>query len=463
MKQNHSTIVTDLSFGDQGKGTTVDYLARLGNVSAVIRYTGGSQPAHNVVTTDGRHHTFRQIGSGTFVEGVHTHLSRFVLLDPMELAAEVKLLSNLGCVDVITRLSVDEDVKVITPFHRDANFVREQSRGNQAHGTCGMGIGETMAMSLARPDITVYAKDLKEKATLTRKFRLIREYFESSLFSQTSYKELLPEEGVTGNRPWFGGVKPEVWADLYYEVGKHLNIVSGTYLHKLSLEGNLIFEGAQGVLLDEWYGFHPHTTWGTTTPANAETLLREIGYSGTIEKLGVLRAYQTRHGAGPFVTEDTELTQLLPDTHNENHGWQGLFRVGWFDLVMARYALLVSGGVDSLVITNIDRFLATEKKKICNAYLFHQGDVSPLEKAMLLDVSAQGKFLTAYGLKKKGVLTDLSYQENLTGLLNKAIPSYTSFDGSMQAYLECIESVLSIPISITSHGPTALDKRIKNK
>lgn len=101
-----------------------------------------------------------------------------------------------------------------------------------------------------------------------------------------------------------------------------------------------MFEGAQGVLLDEWHGFHPYTTWSTTTFGNAETLLAEAAMTAT--RLGVVRCYLTRHGPGPLVTEDPTLE--LPDPHNGRNEWQGAFRVGHFDAVALRYAIEVAGG-----------------------------------------------------------------------------------------------------------------------
>src|SRR5436309_2467866 len=136
--------------------------------------------------------------------------------------------------------------------------------------------------------------------------------------------------------------------------------------------GTMIFEGAQGVLLDESFGFHPHTTWSNTTFANADSLLNEAEYEGSRTRIGVLRCYFTRHGPGPLVTEDASLRDRLCEPHNDASGWQGEFRVGSFDAVAARYALKAVGGVDSLVITHLDR-LPELPGRICNEYLMDNG------------------------------------------------------------------------------------------
>ena len=117
------------------------------------------------------------------------------------------------------------------------------------------------------------------------------------------------------------------------------------------------------MLLDEWHGFHPYTTWSTTTFANAETLLAEAGLTAT--RLGVTRCYLTRHGPGPLVTEDPTLE--LPEPHNGRNEWQGAFRVGHFDAVALRYALEVAGGVDGIALTHLD-VARRHPLRICDRY-----------------------------------------------------------------------------------------------
>jgi adenylosuccinate synthase len=120
------------------------------------------------------------------------------------------------------------------------------------------------------------------------------------------------------------------------------------------------------VLLDQEWGFFPHVTRSTTTFANAETLLEDAGFRGEKRRIGLLRAYGTRHGAGPFPTE-TDTLAVAP-CHNAVNPWQGEFRTGWFDAVTARYALDVVGGVDLLALTNVDRLIGLEGLKAAVAY-----------------------------------------------------------------------------------------------
>ena len=153
-------------------------------------------------------------------------------------------------------------------------------------------------------------------------------------------------------------------ADVYQHFARQVRIVDASYLGSLMNQaGTIIFEGAQGVLLDEWYGFYPYNTWSTLTFKNADTLLSENGFTGETTRLGLIRGYATRHGAGPFVTEDEYLTSHLQDHHNGNNPWQREFRVGYLDFVALRYALNVTGKVDGLVVTNLDRMNAVDEWK----------------------------------------------------------------------------------------------------
>jgi adenylosuccinate synthase len=170
----NATILVDLTFGDAGKGSLVDYLVRRDNAHTVIRFNGGAQAAHNVVLPDGRHHTFSQFGSGTFVPGVRTHLSRFMLFDPLALAAEERHLRSVGVTDAFDRLTLDRRALVVTPFQRAANRLREVARGDARHGSCGMGIGETMS-DVLDDNLALRGADLLNPSRLRRTLRQVQE------------------------------------------------------------------------------------------------------------------------------------------------------------------------------------------------------------------------------------------------------------------------------------------------
>ena len=140
-----------LGYGDDGKGAIVDWLCRdAGPGPHVVRFNGGAQAAHNVVTADGRHHTFAQFGSGSFARGARRSCRAFVLVDPLALAAEADTWPRPGVPDALDRLTVDRDALLTTPYHA-ANRAREAARGTGRHGSCGMGIGETARYALAHP------------------------------------------------------------------------------------------------------------------------------------------------------------------------------------------------------------------------------------------------------------------------------------------------------------------------
>jgi adenylosuccinate synthase len=350
---NKALIVIGLGFGDESKGATTDALARRHDAKLIIRFNGGPQTAHNVVCSDGRHHTFAQFGSASFIPGVRTHLSRFTLINPMNMLREEAHLREVGVTDAFDRLTVDEGCVVITPFQRSLNRLVEWSRGSKAHGSCGQGVGQARSDQIECGDKVLYAGDLRDEATVKAKLKFVQKRMQDKALELGDFH--------------YGKEAAHVFADIFddnvidwcwREYSKvPLKIVSSDYL-KLLVERNrnVIFEGAQGVLLDEKYGTAPHNTWTDCTCRNADTLLKEIGFDGTVQRIGVLRTYFTRHGAGPFETEDWRLTALLPELHNDNNGFQGTFRRGHFDAVQARYAVNVSGGVNEIALTHLDAF-----------------------------------------------------------------------------------------------------------
>lgn len=336
-------IVVGLGFGDEGKGTVVDALVRRHDLKTCVRFNGGAQAAHNVVTDDGRHHTFSQFGSGTFVPGVKTFLSRFMLVNPGAMLNEEAHLRTVGVHDAFDRMFIDGRALITTPYHQIVNRCLEKSRGENRHGSCGMGIGETVADGIERPQGAVRASDL------TNSSHEIAEKVESARNSLIArhpkfYNQLL-------DYPIQQAVKRLVDFALQCDI----RIVDTQRTKEILNEDGLIFEGAQGALLDEDFGFHPHTTWSRTTAANAVALLRESGNETPPFKVGVTRTFLTRHGDGPFPTEDPSLAELVKDDHNQTGEFQGVFRVGKIDPKLFDYAIDMNGGVDALAITHCDK------------------------------------------------------------------------------------------------------------
>ena len=195
----------------------------------------------------------------------------------------------------------------------------------------------------------------------------------------------------------------------------------------------MIFEGAQGVLLDELHGFQPHTTWSNTTFANANSLLYDYAPDVPSTRLGVLRSYFTRHGRGPLVTECSDLAGVLCEPHNDSDGWPGRFRVGLFDAVAVRYAVAVSGGVDQLAVTHLDRIQALPPK-ICHSY------------SLMQEIPTNNRSQT-------------QEQERLTRELFACQPVYERLEcADSKQFIAGIENAVSVKVGIGSVGTTANDK-----
>lgn len=411
-------IVVDLGYGDAGKGTVVDWLCSPRHprpARTVVRFNGGAQAAHNVITPDGRHHAFAQFGAGTFTAGVRTHLSRFVLVDPLALAAEAAHLASTGVPSALDLLTIDRDALLVTPYHQAANRIRELARGSEQHGSCGMGIGETARYALENPHDAPRAGDCITPRLLARKLAALR-------------------DRLTGELGPLPAPPPDDVRDACRAFAGRVSLVGGDYLSWLLRQGPAVFEGAQGILLDEWRGFHPYTTWSTTTFANAQQLLAEAGQ--TAIRLGVTRTYQTRHGPGPFVTEQTALN--LPEPHNARNKWQGPFRTGHLDAVALRYAIQAAGGVDAIALTHLDTAARHPELRLCHAY--YTDGQQPVTRLA------------------PGPANDLGYQQQLTEMLLTARPVY-SHPGADWADL--IEQETGAPVVLRSHGPTAADKTAK--
>ena len=452
LTENQAILIADLGYGDAGKGSMVDYLTRATGAHTVVRYNGGAQAAHNVITPDGRHHTFAQFGSGTFVPGTRTHLSRFMMLHPLAILTEERHLQSLGISDAFARLSIDRDALVTTPFQQAANRIKELARGDSRHGSCGMGVGETMSDWLTCGSDVPIAGDLSERDGTVKKLRRMCEIKLSQLepvLEAASGNKNIAEELKAFHDPHF----IDATADIYQHFARQVRIVEADYLGSLlNQPGTTIFEGAQGVLLDEWYGFYPYNTWSTLTFKNADNLLSENDFTGESLRLGLIRGYATRHGAGPFVTEDTCLSAQIPDTHNGDNPWQREFRVGFLDFVALRYALNVTGRIDGLVVTNLDRMDAIEEWQYCNRY-------KAMEDPSLTEDFFQTDEQGISDIKIPADPTNLGRQEALTNLLFKMRPIYDTGPKDEAAYLDLISQALGVPVFYTSHGPTALDKK----
>lgn len=455
--EREAVVIVDLGFGDQCKGSICDHYARRRNAHTVVRFNGGAQAGHNVVTSDGRHHTYSQFSSASFVPTVRTHLSRYMILDPLSMLFEERHLREVGVENIFARTTISENALVITPFHRSANRLREFARGANRHGSCGIGIGETVSDALGLGAEAIRVRDLNDPKKLADKLKHYQDYKRRTLSETIDQCRPVPEAAELIQIYEAADVIP-IFIEMLQPFVRQARVVPNDYLGEiLNAPGCVIFEGAQGVLLDEGYGFHPHTTWSTCTSKNANTLLREYDYDGRVERVGVLRAYSTRHGEGPFVTEDFELAAQIPDTRGLTNDWHNPFRIGWLDLVATKYSLEVCGDIDYLAMSCLDRLEAIPEWRVASAYTLPK-----------TEPEADRHFAKDKGLLKSikvDPYRDLNFQEQLTRLLLKAKPVYETsaaspnFETRVVEHLSRISTELAVPIKIASFGPTANDKR----
>lgn len=436
MARQRAFLVAGLLFGDESKGSMVDYLVRVLEAHTVIRYNGGGQAGHNVVTPDSLHHCFAQFGSGTLVARTETYLSPFMFVDPLRMVSEYDVLVDKGIRDAWGRLTIHAECPIVTPFHKFAGQMRELARGKDRYGSCGMGVGEAMNDFAKNPEECLRIADLFHVDDMYHKLVKLQKnkmkVAESISRSVPSSAEIAAcDMEIRSSRLL------ERCLESYAVFSKFpIRVDHGTFWKEvLNQPGNIVFEGAQGFLLDRRYGFTPYVTKSDCTFRNATRLLG--GYTGAITKLGVLRVYATRHGNGPFVTEDESLTPLLPDPINAENPWQGKFRVGWFDLVALRYAIRILGTLDGVALSHIDRLRDFDCIKVCVAYKTKK-------------------------TKKEKVIRDLPVTDRcLTDLVFACSPVYEVFTGgnAFEKFFDFMRQELPVPLRVVSQGPTYVDKQ----
>ncbi len=443
--------VLGLGFGDCGKGLFVDALTRRWGAHTVVRFSGGAQAGHNVVApSEGgavrRHHTFSQFGAGTLVPGTRTVLLDPMIVHPTALLVEAEALGRIGIHDALARLTIDARCRITTPFHQAAGRLRELARGDEAHGTCGVGVGETVRHALEHPDQAMRYAELAPAIphqARREKLHSIRE----TLLAELS--TLFPNDDDERASAEFRVLRDETLAERWLGIARALArqcIPSSAESNSTELRrpGCVLFEGAQGVLLDEGFGFHPHTTWSSITTIAVESAASRAGITSPIEHYGVLRTYLTRHGLGPLPTHDPSLDGQLTEPHNHSEGWQGHFRRGHPDAVLLRYAIESAGKLTGLLISHLDVFDRGVHLKWCQRYTLppQPGEARVIEEL------------------PRAPAGDLSHQSKLTRLLSSAHPEYAPEPiTSEQGYLQRVASVTDLPVLLRSHGNTSAGVR----
>lgn len=454
-------IVTDLGPGDGGKGGVVHKISTMTRAHTIVK-VGGAQGSHGVCTSAGERFAFSQWGCGTF-EGTRTHLTSRMVISPEGMLNEAAALRyEHGINDPFALLTVDGMALCATPYHGIASRLKEMACGNNPRGTIGTGVGEAYHTSHQYPHLVIRARDLS-RPDLRDLIAAVREQILVDLNSITLDKFLPSDREIAAKEIdllYDDGFLDYV-VSRFREVSQRVRIVSHDFLEReiLSSDGVVVVESSHGVLTDHYRGFHPHTSAIRTLPHFTQAMLEEAGYHGRIINLGVTRAYQIRHGAGPMPTADPGMSEnLLPGSCKDENRYQGKVRVGPLDLVLLRYAIAacVPTVFDGIAVTWFDQIKKNGVWHICDRYQ---------------NIADPDCFTPAGEIKvrQNDDAAQLACQANLGQQLLSCLPEITSYpippDASQNSLYNLCADVLGeklgVPVKMLSIGPTEQDKICK--
>jgi adenylosuccinate synthase len=455
--------ITDLGPGDGGKGGVVHKIATMMCAHTIIK-VGGAQGSHGVRTSSGERYAFSQWGCGTF-EGIKTHISPRLIVSPVGLINEAEALKyEHGIHNAFNLLTVDQRALCATPYHGIASRLKEMARRDNPRGTIGTGVGEAYRYAQQYPDLTILAKDLS-RPDLKNRLAAVRDQVRRNLepivngdFLPDDRDEVQNEIELLGDDKFLDHI-----TGIFQEAGLKAKIVDPEYLAReiLSQDGVAVVESSHGVLTDNLHGFHPHTSAIRTLPCFTHAMLREAGYRGHIVNIGVHRAYEIRHGAGPMPTADPAMAEnLLPGSNKEENRYQGKVRVGPLDLVLMRYAIDVCGGpkaFDGLAITWFDQIKKNGRWQFCDHYAtgwspdLFTGEGKIRVKRFKVD-DARKLYQAYLGIRLN------TCQPELTTI---NVPPTAERDELFSFCAGILEEKLSVPIRLVSLGPTERDKICK--
>lgn len=345
-----NVVVVGAQWGDEGKGKIVDWLSERADI--VVRFQGGHNAGHTLVI-NGNTYKLSLLPSGVVREGKMGIIGNGVVIDPWALCSEIERLREQGVAITSDNLRIAENATLILPLHRELDQMREEAAGGGRIGTTGRGIGPAYEDKVGRRAIRV--NDLKNLDTLGSKVERI-------LVHHNALRRGLGKPEISGETLMaeLAEVRPKIlpYMDVTWEL-----------LDTARRAGKrILFEGAQGTLLDIDHGTYPFVTSSNTIAAQAATGSgigpRNLGYV-----LGIAKAYTTRVGSGPFPSELTdEIGRTLGERGHEFGTVTGRARrCGWFDAVLARQAIKV-GGIDGIALTKLDVLDGFKEVKVCIGY-----------------------------------------------------------------------------------------------
>ncbi|MBN8236455.1 adenylosuccinate synthase [Halobacillus kuroshimensis] len=413
-----SVVVVGTQWGDEGKGKITDFLSQ--NAEVVARYQGGNNAGHTI-KFDGITYKLHLIPSGIFFDDKICVLGNGMVIDPKALLEELKYLHDKGV--STDNLRISNRAHVILPYHLKLDALQEEEKGANKIGTTKKGIGPAYMDKAARTGIRI--ADLMDKESfrekleqnLAEKNRLFEKVYETEPFT---VDEILDE---------------------YYEYGQ--KIASYVCDTSVVLNDNLddgrrvLFEGAQGVMLDIDQGTYPFVT-SSNPIAGGVTIGSGVGPSKIKHVVGVSKAYTTRVGDGPFPTElENETGDQIREVGREYGTTTGRpRRVGWFDSVVVRHARRVSGITD-LSLNSIDVLTGIETLKICTAYKYKGEIIEEFPASLKVLAECEPVYEEMPG-----------WTEDITGVKN-----LSELPANARHYIERVSQLTGIPLSVFSVGP----------
>ena len=419
-------VLLGLQWGDEGKGKLVDFITPKYDI--IARFQGGANAGHTLIF-DGKKHVLHLIPSGIFRDNCINIIGSGVVIDPIALVEEIKLLENVG-VDVKPKLRISKKAHLILPTHRVLDKVSELDKGDAKIGSTLKGIGPTYMDKTGRNGIRIgdISNDLESKYKgLKDKHFLIMERHKSTLLELDLYSIIEKEEKI-----WFESI----------EYLKSIEFIDCEYVINKALKERktVLAEGAQGSLLDVDYGTYPFVTSSNTTISGVISGLGVSPHSiGSVT--GIFKAYTTRVGSGPFPTElDNEIGEEMRRIGSEFGATTGRSRrCGWLDLPALKYSCMVNG-VTELNIMKLDVLSYFKTIKVCVGYNYH-GEV--YKDTIPFDLS--DKDIDPIYKELKGWNVDIS-----------DCKTYEELPQEAKDYVSFILTEVNIPITRISVGPDRL-------
>lgn len=417
----NNIVVIGTQWGDEGKGKIVDLLTP--QCRAVARFQGGHNAGHTLVL-DGQKTILHLIPSGILHADTRCYIGNGVVLS---LDALEKEINELSTVDVHAKLRISESCVLILPSHIALDNAREKKRGDKAIGTTGRGIGPAYEDKVARRAVKLF--DCRDKKVLKDKVEALVDYHNFLLQNYFSAPSVSAEQTYAEIVRIYEGIK-----DMVADVGRELADIQAQ-------GGNILFEGAQGAMLDIDHGTYPYVTSSNTAAGNAAAGTG-LGPKTIDHVLGIAKAYTTRVGGGPFPTElfDDIGEQIARVGHEVGASTGRPRRCGWFDVPVMRRAL-INSSVDSLCITKMDVLDSLAEINICVAYELsgERLDIAPADPQMFEQCRPVYETVSGWQTRTEGTRR------------------YEDLPAAAKHYLKRIETLLGVGIDIISTSPERHD------